>query len=311
MEEYEEQSEQQISEKIKQFNIQRIYAAAYAGVFMVLILILPCISKISIYIHVLTILSFGFFLSTVLFVMSRRLTALLFSLVFAVACVFFAIGVIHLETYLIFCACNVATFFISQKIAAGFLYFVNKEIKIMNALKAEANLDSLTHLLNRSGIQRSLKTLWSFSKREKRRISFIMADVDYFKSYNDEFGHLEGDIILEKIADCIQKSFRRETDITGRIGGEEFLIILFDTDNRQVVRMAQTLLRAVTGLKIKTAQACTCTYLSLSIGIFSGIPHAHHLEADFYREADRALYEAKKSGRNCIFFNGEIIRNPS
>jgi diguanylate cyclase (GGDEF)-like protein len=311
MKEYEEQIERQISEKIKFFNLHRIYAAAYAGVLMVLMLVLPCISKIGVFVYILIVLSFGFFLSTILFVLSRRLTAVLFGLVFAAACVFLFMNAIHLEAYLILCAVNAGTFWISQKITAGVMLFLTKEAKLVCALKTEANTDSLTQLLNRNGIERALGTLWSFSKREKHRISFIMADVDYFKSYNDKFGHLEGDAILKKVADCIRTSFRRGTDISGRIGGEEFLIVLFDTDDGQLIRMAHALLAAVTGLEIKTAKkARASAYLSLSIGIASGVPQAHHTATDFYKQADQALYQAKKSGRNCIFYDGEIFRNP-
>ncbi|HCA29392.1 MAG TPA: hypothetical protein DEP23_07430, partial [Ruminococcaceae bacterium] len=102
----------------------------------------------------------------------------------------------------------------------------------------------------------------------------------------------------------------RETDIIGRIGGDEFLIFLQDIDNDHIVEMAQNLLSSLSSFKVK---ACPGSYkcLSVSIGIETGIPQTGDSLKEFYNRADMALYHAKKSGRNCISYDNVIIKNPN
>lgn len=302
--------EQQVKKKIKYFNEQRIYAAVYIGLLMVILCILPTLNNISIIVHIAIICSVSFIVLTVLFILSVKQSVAVFLAVLLIIGILFACNAIKPQVFLAFCAINAVTFLISLKIAGVFANFAAKEIKIMSDLKTEANTDSLTQLLNRNGLERSLKTAWAFCKREKRSICFIMADIDFFKSYNDELGHLEGDAILKRVADCIKACFKRESDIAGRIGGEEFLMILFDADDAHVLKMAKQFSSSVTDLKIKAmSKNSPASFLSVSIGITAGIPQPNQTITDYYNQADQALYQAKKGGRNCICFNEKIIKN--
>jgi diguanylate cyclase (GGDEF)-like protein len=183
------------------------------------------------------------------------------------------------------------------------------EIETINRLKAEAITDSLTQLLNRNGLEQAAGTAWTFCKRDKKNVGVILADIDYFKNYNDTFGHMEGDNILKQIADCIKNCFKRETDIISRSGGDEFLILLSDIDDGHVLELAKALSSAVTNLKVKTAtENNSFDFLSVSTGIATSIPQPDDLLIDLYKAADKALYHAKKAGRNCISFSERIIQ---
>ena len=215
---------------------------------------------------------------------------------------------IRFDLFLILLMINVGTFFISGITGKAIIRLLTNEIKELNRLKTEATTDSLTQLLNRNGLEQAVSMVWAICKRNKKNVGFLLIDIDCFKSYNDTLGHLKGDDILKQIAHGIKTCFKRETDIIGRIGGDEFLIFLPDIDNDHIVKMAQLFLSTPTALKVK-ACAGPFHYLSVSIGIETGIPQADDLPIDFGKRADRALYHAKKSGRNCISYNKVIIGN--
>jgi diguanylate cyclase (GGDEF)-like protein len=169
--------------------------------------------------------------------------------------------------------------------------------------------DRLTQLLNRNGLEQAVGTAWAFCKRDKKNVGVILADIDYFKSYNDTLGHLEGDNILKQVADSIKSCFRRETDIISRIGGDEFLIFLSDINDEHLLEMAQVLSSSIIDLKVKTtSENDPCDFLSVSIGIATSMPQPDDLLIDLYKTVDEALYRAKKAGRNCISFHEKIIQ---
>lgn len=300
--------EQQVKKRIKDFNQQRVGAAISIVIFMAFLLLSPIMQNGTLSTNLMIFCSLSFFLLIVAFILSLWEVSLLFVATTIVMAVFLALDQILLAQFLTLSLINAGAVLVSRKVARDFIQAATYEIETLNRLKVEATTDSLTQLLNRNGLEQAISTAWAFCKREKKNVGFLLIDVDYFKSYNDTLGHLKGDDILKQVAHSIKTCFKRETDIIGRIGGDEFLIFLPDIDNGHIVKMAQILLSTLTGLNVKV---CTDSfhYLSVSIGMEAGIPQAGDSLTDFCNRADEALYHAKKNGRNCISYNKVIIKN--
>ncbi len=163
------------------------------------------------------------------------------------------------------------------------------------ALQKQATTDALTGILNRGEIIRILTVEMERSIRHNLTLSIIMLDLDYFKSINDSFGHQAGDTVLIDTAKILQES-NRKTDFLGRIGGEEFLIILPNTDAESAKLLAERYRRTVDEHYTKIGDNtihCTC-----SIGV-AELAKDDELN-DFLSKADVALYAAKENGRNCV-----------
>ncbi len=241
----------QIKNRIKNHNRQRIGTAIAVIIIMTFLLLSPLTESKTPYISLVILCSFILYFLAVIVVLSFLQAVFLFLTVTAAMGVLLALSQIHLELFLTVTMIHAGAILISQKISGNFIKTATDEIKLLHRLKSEARMDSLTQLLNRSGLDNALETVWAFCKRDKKHAGFLMIDIDYFKSYNDALGHLEGDKILQQVADCIKICCRRKTDIISRIGGEEFLVVLSDVDDEQMLYMAQTLSAAVTDLKIK------------------------------------------------------------
>ena len=299
----------QIKNRIKNHNRQRIGTAIAVIIIMTFLLLSPLTESKTPYISLVILCSFILYFLAVIVVLSFLQAVFLFLTVTAAMGVLLALSQIHLELFLTVTMIHAGAILISQKISGNFIKTATDEIKLLHRLKSEARMDSLTQLLNRSGLDNALETVWAFCKRDKKHAGFLMIDIDYFKSYNDALGHLEGDKILQQVADCIKICCRRKTDIISRIGGEEFLVVLSDVDDEQMLYMAQTLSAAVTDLKIKAeSESNPCDFLSVSIGMATIMPQENDLISDLYKQADKALYHAKRNGRNCISFNGNVIK---
>jgi diguanylate cyclase (GGDEF)-like protein len=136
-------------------------------------------------------------------------------------------------------------------------------------------------------------------------LSIIIADVDFFKAFNDRYGHTEGDSCLQQVARQLQKTVARNTDICARFGGEEFICILTDTDSEGAKRKAEQIHHAIHKLQIKHADSSVGDYLTLSLGVatFSFLSNTDWSSKTIIEEADRALYQAKNSGRNKSCFS--------
>ena len=126
----------------------------------------------------------------------------------------------------------------------------------------------------------------------------MMVDIDYFKQYNDTYGHLEGDEALVKVATTLKKTFCRAGDFVFRLGGEEFGILLADSSKDNSIMLASKLLRNISDLEIEHKNSSVDKNLSISIGICSIIPLINDEENYLIKCADEALYRAKESGRN-------------
>nr|MDA3896285.1 GGDEF domain-containing protein [Desulfobacteraceae bacterium] len=137
-------------------------------------------------------------------------------------------------------------------------------------------------------------------KREGLPMSLIMCDVDCFKSYNDTYGHQNGDRCLRAIADAISETVKRSIDVVARYGGEEFAIIMPSTDLHGAKKVAEAARAAVEELQIPNKASTALPFITLSLGISSIIPTQNLTPDALIKDADDALYEAKDSGRNRV-----------
>lgn len=167
-------------------------------------------------------------------------------------------------------------------------------------LEQLASIDGLTGLLNRRAFDEHVSREWKRSVRSGRPLALLMLDVDYFKAFNDRYGHGRGDLALIAVAGAIKSALRRPGDIAARFGGEEFVIVLADTDLDGACRVADAVRRAVTRLHIPHA-ASDHRALTVSIGVAERTQRQDDDSVDkLIRRADTALYEAKGQGRNTV-----------
>jgi diguanylate cyclase (GGDEF)-like protein len=160
--------------------------------------------------------------------------------------------------------------------------------------------DELTGIYNKRGIREMGDKSFREAKREGNFISVIMIDIDYFKKYNDYYGHQSGDRCIIAVADTIKESCKRPCDIVGRYGGEEFIVILSGTDYEGTIIVADRIRENIFNLKIPHEKSETEKYISISAGIYTEKPKKNDNIENFIEKADENLYRAKKSGRNRV-----------
>ena len=165
--------------------------------------------------------------------------------------------------------------------------------------------DGLTNLGNRRLFDLLLMRELGTARREAHAVSLLFADVDHFKAYNDRYGHVAGDECLKRIADALTACCHRSADVATRYGGEEFALILPDTDEEGARAVAASILHAVRALAIEHAGSTTAQCVTVSIGVNSLVPQPETTAGMLLAGADEALYGAKGAGRNCI-----AIRHP-
>ncbi|QNB06115.1 diguanylate cyclase [Herbaspirillum frisingense] len=167
-------------------------------------------------------------------------------------------------------------------------------------LKELVSIDSLTGLLNRRALDELLTALWSRTQRNQNSIfTILFIDLDFFKQYNDTYGHKAGDMVLSSLAHCISDQLARPSDQAARYGGEEFVILLEDTDAAGANQIAQRLLETIRELGLVHCQS-PFGIVSASIGAATLRRGQHQSMDDVIKAADAALYEAKNSGRNQV-----------
>ncbi len=163
-----------------------------------------------------------------------------------------------------------------------------------------ATKDYLTGTLNRRAFEDVLKKSWGRDVRNQHPLSLIILDIDHFKDFNDRFGHLRGDECLRSVAQALSEALKRPGDILGRYGGEEFAIILEDTPSEGAYQIAEDLRRAVMALDLPAAKQETSGLLTVSLGCATIYPNEKGSSRDLIASADRALYQAKRAGRNRV-----------
>ncbi|MEM9265775.1 MAG: diguanylate cyclase [Cyanobacteria bacterium P01_F01_bin.13] len=182
---------------------------------------------------------------------------------------------------------------------------LRKQKALKQSLKKEnqklhrlATIDELTQILNRRFLDRQLEYEWQQLQQTGHPLSVILFDVDYFKRYNDYYGHLAGDRCLREIAQVVKKSLQGESDFVARYGGEEFAVVLPNTNEHGAVAIAQTIQQAIHTLAIPHAQSEISDLVSVSLGIASIVPLPESSWKALVDQADQALYEAKRQGRD-------------
>jgi diguanylate cyclase (GGDEF)-like protein len=163
-------------------------------------------------------------------------------------------------------------------------------------LQRLAVLDELTQIPNRRRFDQYLQAQWEQANGSK--LSLLMCDVDYFKRYNDNYGHPAGDACLRRVAQAISRTVGHSTDLAARYGGEEFAVILPETDAAGALRVAEFIQAEIANLNITHAHSDVAQHVTLSIGTATVVPDdSKNLQA-LIETADTALYEAKQQGRN-------------
>jgi diguanylate cyclase (GGDEF)-like protein len=176
-----------------------------------------------------------------------------------------------------------------------------KELESLNGrLLADATTDVLTSALNRRGFDAHFAAAVAQARRLAQPISLLMIDVDNFKAFNDTFGHPAGDACLVTTADIIKASCKRPGDVVGRFGGEEFAVIAAATDERGAGHLAERIRSAVAAQNLTQGDGANFPMVTVSIGVCSARDAAELVPAEILARADRALYRAKHSGRNCV-----------
>ncbi|MBD2189952.1 GGDEF domain-containing protein [Pseudanabaena sp. FACHB-723] len=166
-------------------------------------------------------------------------------------------------------------------------------------LKRLINLDALTQIANRRCFNERITIEWQRLHREQQPLSLLMFDVDYFKRYNDLYGHQIGDECLIKIAQAVDNLLHRSADLVARYGGEEFIVILPNTNLKGAITVAEHVHQAIRDLQIPHQDSSVSNIVSVSVGITSEIPSLARSPYDLIHQADQALYDAKQQGRNC------------
>lgn len=159
--------------------------------------------------------------------------------------------------------------------------------------------DGLTGIFNRRHFDSYIEQEWARAVREGSNISLVLADIDYFKSYNDHYGHQAGDECLKVVARVFRESLQRPADFAARYGGEEFVVILPKTDPEGAEVIAESMRARVDRLNLRHGFSRVADHVTISLGVATVRPNPKIRPQELIGLADRALYEAKQKGRNC------------
>lgn len=174
------------------------------------------------------------------------------------------------------------------------------------ALQRLTNVDGLTGLSNRRYFDEYFETEWRQAAREKQPLSLLIIDIDHFKQYNDTYGHLAGDEVLRTVAQTVQRAFRRPKDLVVRLGGEEFVVVLPATPASSLAALAQRAVEVVEGLNLRHESSPAADRVTVSVGGAAWLPGREDQRFALMDSADKALYEAKRAGRNrAVIFRDE------
>ncbi|MEA5576298.1 PleD family two-component system response regulator, partial [Anabaena sp. UHCC 0451] len=165
-------------------------------------------------------------------------------------------------------------------------------------LQQLVNIDALTKVANRRRFDEYLSLAWQCQIRDQQPISFILCDVDFFKSYNDSYGHLLGDRCLYEIAQAMQNVVQRPADLVARYGGDEFAIVLTNTNQEGAAYLAEKICFAVRSLAIPHENSQVSSHVTLSVGLSTLIPQPNSSCEEIIAAADLVMYQAKLSGRD-------------
>jgi diguanylate cyclase (GGDEF)-like protein/PAS domain S-box-containing protein len=184
---------------------------------------------------------------------------------------------------------------------------VTKRKDLEVRLAEMATVDGLTGLSNRHAFDDRFAAELRRAQREKTALSVLMIDADHFKHFNDTYGHIAGDNCLRSISATIAGATKRPSDMVARFGGEEIVVLLPNTDQPGAYALARRICRQIRALGIPHEKNAPWKVVTVSMGVatFSGNETAEYLETDLLEAADRAMYQAKATGRNCVVAAGD------
>jgi diguanylate cyclase (GGDEF)-like protein len=179
-----------------------------------------------------------------------------------------------------------------------------------NILSERAERDGMTNLYNRRAFDEYMERVWRQSRREQSQLTVMLIDIDFFKPYNDMYGHQAGDDALKSVARVIADSIQRPLDLAARYGGEEFALVLYGPATDYMLRMPEALRAAVENLGIEhKGGAHDDNLLTISVGVAVVFPESNRSLAGAIQMADEALYQAKEKGRNRVVINQTATTN--
>jgi len=176
-------------------------------------------------------------------------------------------------------------------------------------LEAQSRQDALTGLANRRYLDEVLQLEWKRTGRlTDSPLSLILCDIDYFKKYNDSYGHIEGDTCLQQVSQALQNSFTRQIDLVARYGGEEFMVVLPNTASDSATRQADRMRNNVWELALEHNASEIADRISISVGVFTITSTKEETLSHAIQHADKALYQAKASGRNQVIHYNQLLQ---
>jgi len=183
-----------------------------------------------------------------------------------------------------------------EQLTSALLYPLRNALMYMEALQA-AQKDGLTGICNRAAFDDVLSREVDLAQRHNRSLGMIIIDIDHFKSINDNYGHSTGDCLIKALTFCAGETIRHSDQIF-RYGGEEFVVLLPETNTQGVIRLAERIRRNIENME----SICEGNHIKMTASL--GVATLQHSEDEngFFSRADKALYEAKNAGRNCIRF---------
>lgn len=199
-------------------------------------------------------------------------------------------------------SCDAIPIFVNDQFD-GFLWQfkdISEQKRIEKKFREASLLDGLTNIPNRRFFDETVAKEWGRCARVSKSLTLMMIDIDYFKKYNDTYGHQEGDECLIRVAQTIKAALLRPFDAVCRYGGEEFVVLLPETDREGGMKMAEKIRTAIESIKIPHATSTVSPYVTCSFGIATAIPCPLMNPEELIRRADKALYVSKTNGRNQV-----------
>lgn len=189
----------------------------------------------------------------------------------------------------------------------GFMFDISERkkteqqlLEMQKKLEELSFKDGLTGVSNRRMLDSVLEQEWTDARRNSQPLSLIVLDIDYFKQYNDHYGHIQGDDCLKRVAKVLSTAATRSRDFFARFGGEEFVLVLPETDATAAHKIAERCRGLIFKEQIPHASSGVSQLLTISLGVATVIPTHHDSPTVLMDAADRQLYKAKQQGRNCI-----------
>lgn len=186
----------------------------------------------------------------------------------------------------------------------GLLEQINTLKRIEAELQTQSGQDWLTGLANRRRFDETFRQEWNRARRDETSLGVLMVDIDYFKPYNDTYGHQAGDTCLQQVAKTIGEVVSRPGDLPARYGGEEFVVVLPKTDAAGAAIVAEKMRATVEALRIQHANSQVSNRVTISVGVAAMVPPEKSEPAVLIAAADQALYRAKREGRNRVRSHG-------